>query len=122
MNDTPAVEVPVILAGAGPATCIITPIGSSEHPTFVPQQVLAAANGQEILTLIADLRRSLATHEPQVFQWLQASPGNAQEYARDPFGCLKKMDIVLDQATLDHLRRLGELFKQASRDVNRKEG
>jgi hypothetical protein len=122
VNSTPVVEVAVTLEGAGPSTCIITPIASREHPTFVPQQVLAAANGTEILTLIADLRQSLETYEPQVFQWLQASPDNPQEYARDPFGCLKKMDIVLDEGTIEHLRRLGELLEQASRDLNRGEG
>jgi hypothetical protein len=121
MSNKTAVEVAVTLAGAGPAKCIITPIGSTEHPTFVSHRVLAAANGPEILTLIADLRQSLEPYEPQVFQWLQASSSNPQEYARDPFGCLKKMDIILGQGTLDHLGRLGELLKHASQDVNRGE-
>ncbi len=113
MSNKTAVEVAVTLAGAGPSKCIITPIGSKEHPTFVPHRILAAANGPEILTLISDLRQSLEPYESQVFQWLQASPGNPQEYAGDPFGGLKKMGIILDQGTLDHLGRLGELLEQA---------
>ncbi|HYI12419.1 MAG TPA: hypothetical protein VEK57_25420 [Thermoanaerobaculia bacterium] len=122
MSSQTAVEVAVTLAGAGSSKCIITPIGSREYPTFVPHKILAAANGPEILTVVADLRHSLESYEPQVFEWLQGSPGNAQEYARDPFGSLKKMGIVLDQETLDHLGRLGELLEQASQDVNRGEG
>jgi hypothetical protein len=122
MSRERAVEATASLAGAGPAKVIFTPIGSKQHPTFVPQRVLGFAKGPEILAIVQELRHSLKVYEPKVLQWLEASPDNPQQYARDPLGSLAKLGIRLDSGTQENLSRLEGLLKQASQTVNRREG
>jgi hypothetical protein len=112
MARQPEVEVTVPSTGAVPSPGILTPIGSRKHPTFVPHRVLAAPGGPEILAAVADLRHRLKPYEPRVFAWLQAAPGNPEEYARDPFRSLHKLGIEIDPGTRAQLDLLGELLKR----------